>query len=99
MAPRGRSRRLAVVHGLPAEGPAAFHGVLVGFGGAAMAGVCGRRARGFPYKGLGRVPLAARRPVRSSRRQALKAGADGQERHQFKADGARDEAETAAQSG
>jgi hypothetical protein len=54
---------------------------------------------GVPYKGLGRVTLAARRPARSSRRQAFKAGADGQERHQFKADGARDEAEAAAQSG
>jgi hypothetical protein len=47
-APRGRSRRLPVVRGLPAEGPAAFHGVLVGCGGAAAAGVCGRRARGCP---------------------------------------------------
>jgi hypothetical protein len=46
--PRGRPRRLAVVRGLPAEGPAAFYGVLVGCGGAMAAGVCGRRARGCP---------------------------------------------------
>jgi hypothetical protein len=39
-APRGRSRRLTVVRGLPAEGPAAFHGVLVGCGDAAAAGLC-----------------------------------------------------------
>jgi hypothetical protein len=43
---QGRSRRLAVVLGLSAVGPAAFHGVLVGCGGAAAAGVCRRRARG-----------------------------------------------------
>jgi hypothetical protein len=87
------------VLGLPAEGPATFHGVLVGCGGAAAVGVCGRRARRVPYKGVGRVPLAARRLARSSRRRAFKAGADGHERHQFTADGVRDEAEAAAQTG
>jgi hypothetical protein len=63
------------------------------------AGVCGRRARGISYKGVGRVSLATRCPAQSSKRRALKANTDGQERHQFTADGARDDAEAAVQSG
>jgi hypothetical protein len=47
-----------------------------------------RRARALPYKGAGRVTLAARRPARSSRHRALMAGTDGQERHQCPADNA-----------
>jgi hypothetical protein len=60
-----------------------------------VAGVRGE----VPYKGVGRVSLAARRPARSSRHRAFKAGADGQERHQFTTDDARDEAKAAAQTG
>jgi hypothetical protein len=54
---------------------------------------------GVPYKGVGHVPLSGRRPARSSRGRALKADTDGQERHQFTVDGARDEAEAVAQTG
>jgi hypothetical protein len=54
---------------------------------------------GLPYKGAGRMSLAARCPARSSRRQALMAGADGQERHQCPADDALDEAEAVTQTG
>jgi hypothetical protein len=61
--------------------------------------VYGRRARGVPYKDVGRMLLAACRPTRSSKRRALKTGADGQEGHQFTADEAPNDAEAAAQSG
>jgi hypothetical protein len=60
-----------------------------------MAAAC----EGVPYKGVGRVPLAARHPAWSLRRRALKASADGQEWQQFTADGALDEAEAAVQTG
>jgi hypothetical protein len=60
---------------------------------------CGRRARGVPFikaraRAVGRSPPSA--IIEDS---ALKADADGQGRHQFKADDTRDEAEAAAQSG
>jgi hypothetical protein len=62
-----------------------------------VAGVRG----GALYKGVGRVLLAAGRSAPSTVIEAstLKAGADCKERHQFKADDARDEAEAAVQSG
>jgi hypothetical protein len=62
-----------------------------------VAGVRG----GALYKGVGRVSLATGRSPPSVVIEAstLKVDADGQGRHQFKADDARDEAEAVAQSG
>jgi hypothetical protein len=88
------------MHDLPAEGPAAFHGVLVGCGGVAAAGLCVWPAcEGVPFikartRAVGRSPPSA--VIEAS---ALKVGADDQVWHQFKADDARDKAEAAAQSG
>jgi hypothetical protein len=87
------------VLGLPAEGPAAYHGACWKVLVAMAAGVCGRGVEGLPYKSAARGPLAARRPTWSSRRRALVAGADGQTRHQCLADNALYEAEVAAQTG
>jgi hypothetical protein len=94
--PRARSRCVTIVLGLPAEGPAVCHGVLIGYGGLRRRVCVAVACEGLPYKGAGRVPPAAQG---GSRCQALMVGADGQERHQCPGDDALDEAEATSQIG
>jgi hypothetical protein len=92
---RPRAKGLVVVLCLTDEGPAAGHGYLVAKTMVAVAARCAAtRARTRLIKAL-----TARFLAWSSRRLALKAGVDGQARHQFLADDAVDKAEATVQTG